>query len=120
MKKLTFLTLTAMAAVLLAVSSCSPVSVSATFRIFVNEVEARCANYTAEDWAEANATCDRLMNEFKKKRITMSRDEVREVQENLARFRELEANTPVQTERQPVEEVEVDVQGVENFLKGDR
>ena len=50
----------------------------------------------------------------------MSREEVREVQENLARFRELEANTPVQTERQPVEEVEVDVQAVEDFLKGDR
>ena len=120
MKKLTLLALTAMAAVLFALSSCSPVSFSATFRIFVNEVEARCPRYTAEDWAEANATCDRLMEEFKKKRITMSREEVREVQENLARFRELEANTPVLTERPPVEDIQVDPKRVEDFLKGDR
>lgn len=119
MKKLTLLALTAVAAVLLGVSSCSPVSFSATFRIFVNEVEARCPGYTAEDWANANATCDRLMNEFKKKKITMSRDEVREVEENLARFRALEANTPVLTERPPVEEIEVDPKRVEDFLKGD-
>ncbi len=118
MKKSTLLALTVMAAVLLGLSSCSPVSLSATFRIFVNEVEARCPGYTAEDWAEANATCDRFMNEFKKKRITMSRDEVREMKENLARFRELEANTPVLTERPPVEEVEVDPNRVEDFLKG--
>lgn len=119
MKKLTFLALTAMIAALFAVS-CSPVSIPATFRIFVNEVEARCPSYTAEDWAEANATLDRLTAEFKRKKITMSRSEVREVEEYLARFRELEANTPVLSERPPVEEVEVDVQGIEDFLKGDR
>ena len=116
MKRLTLLALTALTAVLIAVS-CSPTSFSAKFRIFVNEVEARCPKYTAEDWAEANATCDRLMDEFKQKKFTMSRDEKREVEENLARFRELEANTPVQAEREP--EVEVDVNAVEDFLKGD-
>ena len=119
MKKLTLLTLTAVFAALIAVS-CSPTSFSAKFRIFVNEVEARCPKYTAEDWVKANADCDRLMDEFKKKKITMSRDEVREVQENLARFRDLEANTPVLAERPVEEEVEVDVQAVEDFLKGDR
>ena len=36
----------------------------------------------------------------------------------MVRFQELEANTPVQTEREP--EVEVNVQEVEDFLKGNR
>lgn len=118
MKRLTFLALAAMIAVLFAVS-CSPTSFSAKFRIFVNEVEARCPRYTAEDWAKANADYDRLMDEFKKKKLTMSRSEVREVQENMERFRNLEANTPVLSERQPGEEIEVDSKAVEDFLKGD-
>lgn len=116
MKKLTLLTLAAMFAALIAVS-CSPTSFSAKFRIFVNEVEARCPKYTAEDWVKANETYDRLMDEFKKAKITMSRADVKEVEENMARFRALEASTPVLTERP--EEVEVDVQKVEDFLKGD-
>ena len=117
MKKIAILALTAILSLLIA-ASCSPTSFSAKFRIFVNEVEARCPKYTAEDWAEANATYDRLMDEFKKKRLTMSRSEVQEVKDNMARFQELEANTPVLSEREPVEDTEVNVKEVEDFLKG--
>lgn len=119
MKKIAILALTAILTLLIA-ASCSPTSFSAKFRIFVNEVEARCPKYTAEDWAEANATYDRLMDEFKKKRLTMSRSEVQEVKDNMARFQELEANTPVLSEREPAEDVEVNVKEVEDFLKGNR
>ena len=117
MKRLATLALTAILSLLIA-ASCSPTSFSAKFRIFVNEVEARCPKYTAEDWEKANETYDRLMDEFKKKRLTMSRSEVQEVKDNMVRFQELEANTPVQTEREP--EVEVNVKEVEDFLKGNR
>ena len=119
MKKIAILALTAILTLLIA-ASCSPTSFSAKFRIFVNEVEARCPKYTAEDWAEANATYDRLMDEFKKKRLTMSRSEVQEVKDNMVRFQELEANTPVLSEREPAEDVEVNVKEVEDFLKGNR
>ena len=119
MKKIAILALTAVLSLLIA-ASCSPTSFSATFRIFVNEVEARCPKYTAEDWETANAKFDRYMDEFKTKRLTMSREDVREVKENIARFRELEANTPVLSERAPAEDVEVNVKEVEDFLKGNR
>ena len=117
MKRLATLALTAILSLLIA-ASCSPTSFSAKFRIFVNEVEARCPKYTAEDWEKANETYDRLMDEFKKKRLTMSRSEVQEVKDNMARFQELEANTPVLSEREPVEDTEVNVKEVEDFLKG--
>ena len=73
--------------------------------------------FGAKRLPEIARSLGKASNEFKKAKITMSRADVKEVEENMARFRALEASTPVLTEKP--EEVEVDVQKVEDFLKGD-
>lgn len=116
MKKL--LTILSMAVAILLVASCYMTSPVATLRIHVQDVEANYKHYTQEQWDDANAAYERICNEFKQQKMTLSKEEKNEFRELQGRYAAVVAKGAIEGVTESVEEIAVDAQEVESFLKG--
>lgn len=116
MKKL--LTILSMAVAILLVASCYMTSPVATLRIHVQDVEANYKHYTQEQWDDANAAYERICNEFKQQKMTLSKEERNEFRELQGRYAAVVAKGAIEGVTESVEEIAVDAQEVESFLKG--
>lgn len=116
MKKL--LTILSMAVAILLVASCYMTSPVATLRIHVQDVEANYKHYTQEQWDDANAAYERICNEFKQQKMTLSKEEKNEFRELQGRYAAVVAKGAIEGVTESVEEIAVDTQEVESFLKG--
>lgn len=116
MKKL--LTILSMAVAILLVASCYMTSPVATLRIHVQDVEANYKHYTQEQWDDANAAYERICNEFKQQKMTLSKEERNEFRELQGRYAAVVAKGAIEGVTESVEEIAVDTQEVESFLKG--
>ena len=117
MKRIVSFVLAACAAILL-VASCYMTSPVATLRIHVQDVEANYKHYTQEQWDEANAAYERICNEFKQQKMTLSKEERNEFRELQGRYAAVVAKGAIEGVTESVEEIAVDTQEVESFLKG--
>ena len=117
MKRIVSFVLAACAAILL-VASCYMTSPVATLRIHVQDVEANYKHYTQEQWDDANAAYERICNEFKQQKMTLSKEERNEFRELQGRYAALVAKGAIEGVTESVEEIAVDTQEVESFLKG--
>lgn len=117
MKRIALLLLAGLAALLMA-ASCAPISVSAEMRILANEVEANYKHYTQEDWDEANMYYKRYCDEYRTKKLTMTKEEKEEFREAQGRYLALVAKGAVEGVTESVEQIIPDPQEVESFLKG--
>jgi len=102
-------------------ASCSPTSFSAKFRLFVESVNARYTHdaLTREDWERDSAAYQDLLEEYNKKKLTMSRSEKQEVREYMELFESIAADVDVNSLPGREPEAEVDPQAYEKMLKGD-
>lgn len=117
MKRIVSFVLAACAAILL-VASCYMTSPVATLRIHVQDVEANYKHYTQEQWDDANAAYERICNEFKQQKMTLSKEERNEFRELQGRYAAVVAKGAIEGVTESVEEIAVDTQEVESFLKG--
>lgn len=107
-----------MAVAILLVASCYMTSPVATLRIHVQDVEANYKHYTQEQWDDANAAYERICNEFKEQKMTLSKEERNEFRELQGRYAAVVAKGAIEGVTESVEEITVDTQEVESFLKG--
>ena len=117
MKRIISFVLAACAALLLALS-CSMTNPVASMRIHVQDVEANYKHYTQEQWDDANAAYERICNEFKQQKMTLSKEERNEFRELQGRYAAVVAKGAIEGVTESVEEIAVDTQEVESFLKG--
>ena len=117
MKRIVSFVLATCAAILL-VASCYMTNPVASLRIHVQDVEANYKHYTQEQWDDANAAYEQICNEFKQQKMTLSKEERNEFRELQGRYAAVVAKGAIEGVTESVEEIAVDSQEVESFLKG--
>ena len=86
MKTLLKLLLPACAAALLLIACDQVVPLPTRMENFVSSVEKNAANYSQDDWEQANAKFQKLCDEFTEKKGSLTGDEVKQVNKAMGRY----------------------------------
>lgn len=116
MKRIVSLILTAALAVLVA-ASCGESFSPNKFHAFVDDIESRCAAFTADDWAQANNEYQGYVSDFRQSKA--SPEVAKQVQADMNRYMGLFLKAVPAVGVNP-DEILTNSQDVEKFLKGEQ